>query len=122
PKVDHSVDGGDVSTIDSFVALLAPPQIPAPPSGLSYVSPNAADPTLSLRQVSGGVVSGGVVVGETANHSPLTYSPLTFTVMIDDPHPAGSTGMTEATLALRYDPAVLTVSSSDITLGSIPKQ
>src|SRR5207248_5771379 len=50
PKVDNSVDGGDVSAIDSFVALLAPAQIPTPPSGLSYISPNAADPTLSLRQ------------------------------------------------------------------------
>src|SRR5262249_46344773 len=40
--------------------------------------------------------------------------------MLDDPHPAGSTGMEEAVLALTYDPKVLTVSSSDITLGSIP--
>jgi len=41
-------------------------------------------------------------------------------VMLDDPHPSGSTGLTEAMLALTYDPAVLTVSASDITLGSIP--
>jgi hypothetical protein len=40
--------------------------------------------------------------------------------MLDDPHPAGSTGMEEAVLALTYDPRVLTVSSLDITLGSIP--
>src|SRR5262249_37837116 len=43
-------------------------------------------------------------------------------VMLDDPHPAGSTGMEEAVLALTYDPKVLTVSASDITLGSIPGQ
>jgi hypothetical protein len=41
-------------------------------------------------------------------------------VVLDDPHPEGSTGMEEAVLALTYDPEVLTVSSSDITLGSIP--
>jgi hypothetical protein len=40
PKSDNSVDGLDVSTIDSFVALLAPKEIPAPPGGLSFVSPN----------------------------------------------------------------------------------
>jgi hypothetical protein len=41
-------------------------------------------------------------------------------VRLDDPHPNGSTGMTEAILALRYNPAVLSVSAADITLGSIP--
>ncbi|HWY85501.1 MAG TPA: cohesin domain-containing protein, partial [Gemmataceae bacterium] len=34
--------------------------------------------------------------------------------------PAGSTGITEAHLALTYDPTVLSVSAADITLGSIP--
>jgi hypothetical protein len=41
-------------------------------------------------------------------------------VQLDQPHPVGSTGMTEAILALRYHTSVLSVSSSDITLGSIP--
>ena len=41
--------------------------------------------------------------------------------MIDHPHPAGSTGLTEAILALTYDPTMLSVSPSDITLGSIPQ-
>ncbi len=41
-------------------------------------------------------------------------------VNLDDPHPVGSTGMTEATLALVYDPKVLSVSAADIHLGSIP--
>jgi hypothetical protein len=40
-------------------------------------------------------------------------------VLLDHPHPDGSTGMEEAVLALN-DPKVLTVSASDITLGSIP--
>jgi hypothetical protein len=45
---------------------------------------------------------------------------VTVPVNIDDPAPAGSTGMMEATLALSYDPAVFSVSSSDIQLGSVP--
>jgi hypothetical protein len=40
--------------------------------------------------------------------------------MLDHPLPVGSTGMTEAILALSYDPSVLTISAADITLGSIP--
>src|SRR5437660_11368015 len=34
PAGDYSVDGGDVSAIDAYVALLAPPQIPMPPKNL----------------------------------------------------------------------------------------
>ena len=45
---------------------------------------------------------------------------VTVPVNIDDPHPAGSTGMTQATLALSYDPAIFSVSTSDIQLGSVP--
>ena len=45
---------------------------------------------------------------------------VTVPVNIDDPHPAGSTGMVQATLALSYDPAVLSVSPSDIQLGAVP--
>ena len=45
---------------------------------------------------------------------------LTVPVSIDDPLPAANDGMTEATLALTYDPAVFSVSSSDIHLGSVP--
>ena len=41
-------------------------------------------------------------------------------VLLDNPHPQGSTGMIEAALALTYDPTVLSVSPRDITLGSIP--
>ena len=43
-------------------------------------------------------------------------------VLLDHPRPEGSTGLTEAVLALTYDPSVLSVSASDITLGSIPGQ
>ena len=41
-------------------------------------------------------------------------------VNLDDPRPAGSAGMTEATLAISYDPAVFRVSTSDIQLGTVP--
>jgi hypothetical protein len=41
-------------------------------------------------------------------------------VQLDDPHPKGSTGMTEAVLVLQYDPAALTVAADDVSLGSIP--
>ncbi len=74
----------------------------------SIHSPNAADPTLSL-----------VIAEPTPADSP---SVVDLAVMIDHPHPDGSTGLTEATLALTYDPAMLTVSPADITLGSLPSQ
>ena len=107
---DKSIDAGDVSAIDSFVAQLNPVQIPMPPTQLqtnnpnyvnpnSIYSPNAADPTLSL-------VAGSSFVS----------------VIIDHPDPDGSTGLTSATLALTYDPAIMTVTPADITLGSIPGQ
>jgi hypothetical protein len=40
-------------------------------------------------------------------------------VNIDDAHPAGSTGLIEAHLALTYDPHVFTVSAADVHLGSV---
>jgi hypothetical protein len=113
---DLAVDAGDVSAFDSFVAQLHPAQIPLPPTQLlttdaNYVNPNtihspsAADPTLSL-----------VTRGLTALGSPVV------SVMIDHPDPTGSTGLTSVTLALTYDPTLLSVSAADITLGSIPSQ
>jgi hypothetical protein len=41
-------------------------------------------------------------------------------VRIDDPHPAGSSGLTQALLALTYNPAAVSVSAADIHLGSVP--
>ncbi len=67
-------------------------------------SPNAADPTLSLTR------------GLTALGSPVV------SVTIDHPDPEGSTGLTSVTLALTYDPALLSVTAADISLGSIPSQ
>src|SRR5207302_1760860 len=41
-------------------------------------------------------------------------------VLLDHPRPVGSAGMTEAILAITYDPSIFSVSVSDITLGTIP--
>jgi hypothetical protein len=97
-----SVDAAAVTNLFSKAAHLAVPRIPSLPSAVISVSVNGADPTLSLV---GSVRANGIV---------------SVAVMLDHPHPAGSTGMTEAHLSLTYDPSVLSVSASDITLGSIP--
>src|SRR5262249_511623 len=98
--VDYSVDAGDVSDIADFTVHLPMTVIPIPPTGLT-ITPLGADPTLSLAR-------------RTANGT------VTVSVQLDNPHPVGSTGMTEAVLALTYDACVLSVSPADITLGSIP--
>ena len=103
---DASIDATAVSDLAAFTSNLNPPQIPAPPTGLT-ITPGGPDPTLSLGQV-----------GRIGN--PSYSGVVSVPVMLDHPHPDGSTGMNEAILALTYDPSVLTVSSADITLGSIP--
>jgi hypothetical protein len=100
---DASIDATAVSDLALFASTLHPPQIPALPTGLT-IAPGGPDPTLSLGRV-----------GRIGNPSYVTVS-----VLLDNPRPEGSTGMTEAILALRYDPKALTVSTADITLGSLP--
>jgi hypothetical protein len=97
-----SVGPNDVTNFFSKAAHLAVPQLPNIPGAVT-VSVSGADPTLSLN---------GTVHAESGIVS--------VQVMLDHPHPAGSTGMTEAHLALTYDPSVLSVSAADVTLGSIP--
>jgi hypothetical protein len=92
---DGSIDATAVSDLASYTSSLPTPPIPAIPTGLT-ITPGGPDPTLSLAS-GNGIVS----------------------VLLDHPHPVGSTGMEEAVLALTYDPKVLTLSASDITLGSI---
>ncbi len=103
PANDLSVDAGDVSVLDLYVVQLQPAQVPAPP-GYMVTSPNAADPTLNL------------VAGDSSRGL------RTVSINIDHPKPIGSTGLAEATLALTYDPSLLTVSFTDITLGNLPNQ
>ncbi|HWY88688.1 MAG TPA: cohesin domain-containing protein, partial [Gemmataceae bacterium] len=97
-----SVDAAAVTNLFSKAVHLAVPRIPDIPASATTVSVSGADPTLSL--VGGGQPNGIVSVQ----------------VMLDHPPPEGSTGMTEAHMALTYDPSVLTVSTKDITLGTIP--
>src|SRR5207248_3103307 len=108
---DVVVDGGDVATLKSFILHFPRPVIPTPPGLTGIVSPNAADPTLSLVSGEGFVVSGEEPALDrlqtTTNGALLTtnHSPLTISVMLDHPRPDGSTGLTEAILALKYDPS-----------------
>ena len=77
---------------------------PIPPGANVTPTPNGVDPSLTLPH-SLQVSANGI---------------LSLPVNIDDAHPAGSTGLTEAHLALTYDPRRFTVSAADIHLGSVP--
>ena len=78
--------------------------LPPYPTGLGTIVSTGPDPTVSLPSA--------LQVGADGS--------LTVPVNIDNPLPAANDGMTEATLALSYDPAVFSVSASDIHLGSVP--
>ncbi|HYV35853.1 MAG TPA: cohesin domain-containing protein, partial [Gemmataceae bacterium] len=77
--------------------------LPPIPTGLT-ISPTGPDPTLSLPTDLQAAPGTAVVVA----------------VNLDTARPDGSTGLMESILALRYDPAVFTVSTSDVHLGSLP--
>jgi autotransporter-associated beta strand protein len=102
---DVSIDAGDVSDLAAYTVHLPAPVIPSIPTGLS-ITPAGADPTLSL----GGPRDKKVARGQ----------PVTVPVVLDNPHPDGSMGMTEAVFALSFNPDLFTVSVADISLGSIP--
>jgi N-acetylneuraminic acid mutarotase len=113
---DASIDATAVSDLASVTSSIAITAIPAIPTGLTII-PGGPDPTLSLVQER--MKDEGGRMNQTNDPSSFNLQP-SISVMLDDPHPAGSTGMEEAVLALTYDPKALTVSASDITLGSIP--
>jgi hypothetical protein len=74
---------------------------PPTPSGANVTPiPNNVDPSLS--------------VGVSGNAGLVTAA-----VNLDDAHPAGSTGLIEARLALTYNPSLFTVSAADVHLGSL---
>jgi hypothetical protein len=75
--------------------------LPAIPSGLT-IAPSGPDPELSVPAVA---VRPGMTI--------------TVPVNIDTARPDGSTGATEAILALQYDPQLFDVSATDIQLGSL---
>ena len=100
---DGTVDGPDGAALGRYINGTTVPQMPIY-SGIPVHMLAGTDPTVSIP-------------------STLTLAPdgtVTVPVNIDDPAPAGSLGMTQATLALTYNPAVLSVSSGDIRLGGIP--
>jgi hypothetical protein len=101
-----TIDGTDVTLVNRFVANLfaTSPQIPQfSTAGLTFTSPGS-DPALSIP-TNLSVSAGGTV---------------SVPVNIDEAKPAGSTGLSSATLAIRYDPRVFSVSTGDIHLGSVP--
>ncbi|HYV35174.1 MAG TPA: hypothetical protein VE988_05685, partial [Gemmataceae bacterium] len=96
-------DSGDVTLANRFVAGVVVPQLPTTPPGLT-ITPTGPDPTLSLPENLVATPGQTVVVP----------------VSLDNARPEGSTGLMEAVLALRYDPAVFTVSAADVHLGTLP--
>jgi sugar lactone lactonase YvrE len=100
---DGAIDSAAISSLAAYLAHVNTPGIPSPPAGLT-IAPSGPDPTLSLG-----------TVGRIGNPSYVTVP-----VLLDNPHPDGSTGMTEAIVGLTYDPKVLSVAAADITLGAIP--
>jgi hypothetical protein len=106
---DISVDAGDVSDLAAFTVHLATPVIPSIPTGLT-ITAIGPDPTLSL---------GKPQRKEDKETTPMSGI-ISVPVLLDQPHPLGSAGMTEAILALTYDSAALSVAAADITMGSIP--
>jgi N-acetylneuraminic acid mutarotase len=115
---DASIDATAVSDLAAFTSNLNPPEIP---TAFITITANGPDPTLSLQgrmKDEGGRMNRS---NDPAHPSSFSLQP-SVSVVLDDPHPAGSNGMTEAILALKYDPSVLSLSASDITLGSIPSE
>ncbi len=98
-----NTNSSDVTLMNRLLAGIAAPQIPQPPPGLA-IPATGADPTLSVPPVS----------RATAGRS------ITVPVNIDTARPAGSSGLMEATLALRYDSQLFSVTASDIKLGTVP--
>ena len=78
--------------------------IPPIPSGVVFQPiANNVDPTLSIPSY--------LQVGPDGT--------VRVPVNIDDAHPAGSSGLIEAHLALRYNPDLFTVSAADVHLGTV---
>ena len=98
-----NVDASDVTLINSFLSGTPRSQIPAIPAGLTIV-PTGPDPALSFA----------------ANLQAMPGATVLVPLQIDTARPQGSSGMTEAVFAVRYDPAVFTVSAADVQLGSLP--
>lgn len=112
---------------------LADPVLIADPTNIGFV--NATDAALIFRRGGGNMsmVQFPPYVGFTGTPGgldPTLSIPTNLSldssgtahvpVNIDDPRPVGSAGLASATLAIKYDPTVFTVSASDIHLGAVP--
>jgi hypothetical protein len=101
-NANGNVDSTDVTLMNLVVAGLNVPQVPALPVGLS-ITPTGPDPLLSVPQLP------STIVGDT----------MEVPVNIDTARPEGSSGMTSAILALRFDPAHFSVAPADVKLGAL---
>jgi hypothetical protein len=100
---DGRITAADPTALNLYQMGTPVAQLPAWP-GVPSNLPAGPDPALSIPADLRGSPGGTVVVP----------------VNIDDPHPEGSRGLTQAVLALRYDPALFDVSAADIQLGTVP--
>ena len=100
-----SVDSGDAVQLNARNTVGSNPAFVPPYPGAPTNTQAGPDPTLSIPSVLA-VNADGTVLAP---------------VNIDDPKPAGSTGLLVAQLALRYDPSQFTVTAADVSLGSIPQ-
>jgi hypothetical protein len=98
---DGRITAADATALNLYISGTTVTQVPTWP-GVPSNLPAGPDPALSIPTVRVG--PGGTV---------------TVPVLIDDLHPAGSSGLTQAVLALRYDPALFDVSAADIHLGTV---
>jgi hypothetical protein len=89
-------------------------------AGVGFATANLPSPPIPggvVFQVVGNNVDPRVSI--PANLHVAVDGTLRVPVNIDNPHPAGSTGLIEAHLALTYDPEQFAVSMGDVHLGSI---
>jgi hypothetical protein len=117
------VDPVIVSDTDGAGFIPADAPLQTNEAGVGFPTANLASPPIPI----------GVVFAPIANNvDPHLSLPadlhvaaddtLTVPVNLDDAHPAGSTGLTQAHLALTYDPRLFTVSAADIEAGSLLAQ
>ncbi len=99
---DGLVDAADVTLLNSVLSGAARAQIPTIPTNVA-ITAYGPDPLLSMP----------------AALTALPGSTVVVPVNIDTAHPVGSTGATEAILALRYDPQLFSVSPADVQAGSL---
>ena len=100
---DGKITAVDASLANNYLSGTTVTQVPNYPGAPSN-NPAGPDPALSIPTA--------LLVG--------TDGTVVVPVEIDDPKPDGSTGVTQALLALTYDPSVFSVSAADIHLGSVP--